>query len=42
VELNTERVPGAIEGKVQIQWNDPTRFGGFADTQRFTSSTDRN
>src|SRR5437773_8712849 len=27
VELNTERVAGAIEGKVQIQWNDPTRSG---------------
>ena len=25
VELNTERVAGAIEGKAQIQWNDPTR-----------------
>src|SRR2546427_8836996 len=27
MELNTERVAGAIEGKVQIQWNDPTRSG---------------
>jgi len=27
VELNTGRVAGAIEGKVQIQWNDPTRSG---------------
>jgi hypothetical protein len=25
MELNTERVAGAIEGKAQIQWNDPTR-----------------
>ncbi|HJS42366.1 MAG TPA: DUF1573 domain-containing protein [Gemmatimonadales bacterium] len=27
VELNTERVVGAIEGEAQIQWNDPTRSG---------------
>src|SRR5437667_12468725 len=27
VEVNTERVAGAIEGKVEIQWNDPTRSG---------------
>lgn len=27
VELNTERVAGAIEGKVEIQWNDPNRSG---------------
>jgi hypothetical protein len=27
VELNTERVAGAIEGEAQIQWNDPTRSG---------------
>jgi Protein of unknown function (DUF1573) len=25
VELNTERVAGAIEGEAHIQWNDPTR-----------------
>jgi hypothetical protein len=25
VELNTERVAGAIKGETQIQWNDPTR-----------------
>jgi uncharacterized protein DUF1573 len=25
MELNTERVAGAIEGTVQLQWNDPTR-----------------
>ena len=25
MELNTEQVAGAIEGRVQIQWNDPTR-----------------
>src|SRR6266446_1842976 len=25
VELDTERVAGAIKGKAQIQWNDPTR-----------------
>src|SRR5688572_26312824 len=27
VELDTERVAGAIEGEAQIQWNDPIRSG---------------
>jgi hypothetical protein len=27
VELDTERVAGAIKGEAQIQWNDPTRSG---------------
>jgi Protein of unknown function (DUF1573) len=27
VELNTDRVAGAIEGEAQIQWNDQTRAG---------------
>ena len=29
VELNTERVAGAIESEAQIQWNDPTRSGAL-------------